>query len=316
MDPNKRLKLRDIRFEEFYNKSSSGTRPAGNSMSLEDIRQKIRSLRALERGATTQGEAEAAARAAAALLERYRLSEAEVEAAGAEPNEACILDDEPVYSYRRAEQWRMDLVNVLSDGYGVVMYRERKFGRRADKPKGRVQMGFDYKICLVGRPSDVLIVRYLYSWLSVEAVRLLPESPRYVELKVQLKETLRRLSVFGDAHVQRKGAKLKRLLQTHKLRDDYSWLLGFVRGIGDQVEKARAEVREGGSKTALVKLNERKDDAYRYLRACFPDVESYTDRKRKVHAEAYKSGRDRGQQQHLGDALSSGQKALPEASEG
>jgi hypothetical protein len=283
-------------------------------MSLEDIRQKIRSLKELERRAGTQGEAEAAARAAAALLEKYRLSEAEVEAAGAEPNEACTIDDEGVYSYRRAERWRVDLLNVVSDNYGVACYRETKFGARADKPKGRARIGFDYKMCLVGRPSDILIVRYLYSWLSVEAVRLVPVPPRYLEKRAEVDGIVRRLGAIDPRRAKREGAKLNRLLAALKLKYEYSWLLGFVRGIADQLKKARAEVGAAGSKTALVKLNERKQDALRHLRACFPDVESYSDRKRKVHMDSYKSGRDRGQQQHLGEALPSCQKALPQAS--
>lgn len=285
-------------------------------MSLEDIRQKIRSLRELERRASSQGEAEAAARAAAALLEKYRLSEAEVEAAGAEPTEACVLDGESLYSYRRAEQWRMDLANVISDGYGVACFRERHFGARDDKPKGRARIGFDYKLLLVGRPSDVLIVRYLYSWLSAEAVRLVPESPRVAEMRAKVEDTLRMAgALLGPKRVQRKRAKLNRIIKTLKLRHATSWLLGFVRGIDDQLKKARAEIRATGSKTALVKLNERKEDAFRYLRALFPDLESYGDRKRKVHMDSYKNGRDRGQQQHLGESLPGCQKALPRASE-
>lgn len=249
-------------------------------MSLEDVRQKIRSLRELERRATTQGEAEAAARAAAALLEKYRLSEAEVEAAGAEPNEACVVDEEPFYSYRRAERWKLDLIHVLVGHYGVVWYRERTMhGRRARGSRNRAS----YKICLVGRPSDVFIVRHFYAWLTAEAVRLVPEW-----------------------HPAR---------PTPRARLTRSWLLGFVRGIQDQLKSAHAEVHATGSKTALVKLNERLDDAKRYLRAFDPNMETIGDRVRKVHMEAYQKGRERGLEQHLGEALPSCQKALPRGSE-
>lgn len=125
---------------------------------LRSVLDKIAKLRALAAGATTQGEAEAAAGQAAALAAKYQIDEAQIEAASGERAEEIGEGDELWTSETRNEKWRSCLAAALAEDHGCAMIRTSWDGLTI------------YHIA--GRPSDVALVRYLFAWLHVEIARL------------------------------------------------------------------------------------------------------------------------------------------------
>jgi hypothetical protein len=135
-------------------------------MSTEEVIRKIAKLRALATSSNLH-EAEAAARAAATLAEKYRISEAEVEDASPTPTEQPTEADEPIDVVKRFVAWRCELALALSRRYGCALYWSLR-GLRA--PDGRMLKTRHLKI--VGRRSDCEIVRYMFAWLAVELARI------------------------------------------------------------------------------------------------------------------------------------------------
>lgn len=126
-------------------------------MSIESVIQKLRGLRALSQSSNRE-EAETAARLAAELIQKHRLDEAEVSfASGA--TEAINDESVPLDTFgRNRVLWRRDLAIVLAREHGCAVY--------STLHPASVEMK------LVGRPSDVAAVRYLYAWLSADITRL------------------------------------------------------------------------------------------------------------------------------------------------
>lgn len=131
---------------------------------LDAILGKVRKLRELAARSTSLAEATTAAAQADAIIQRYRLSEADVEAAGNAPTEAIDSPEEPLWSGgARTDTVAMRLSAVLANHYGCVSYRERtRVGGRTESVVLR----------LAGRASDVAIVRYMFAWLRSEIERL------------------------------------------------------------------------------------------------------------------------------------------------
>lgn len=134
-------------------------------MSSSNLDAVIRKIADLRRLATSDNlhEAEVAAAAAARLAEKHRISEAEIEASGAEPGERAIEDGAPLdESSGRTVLWRSQLALILAQHYGCQVIRTRSV-------EGGTKRIF-YRI--VGRPSDTTLVRYLYGWLSLDLARI------------------------------------------------------------------------------------------------------------------------------------------------
>lgn len=131
---------------------------------LKAILVKVRKLRDLAARSTSVAEAATAASQADAILQRYRLSEADAEVAGAQPTEAIGEAEEPLWSGgARTDTVAMRLAASLAGHYGCVAYRSRAYCMgRAESTSLRI----------VGRPSDVEIVRYMFAWLRAEIERL------------------------------------------------------------------------------------------------------------------------------------------------
>lgn len=126
-----------------------------------DILEKIRALRNLEQSSNLN-EAQAAARAAARLIEQHRIEEVELELAGEEPAEAVEIDPNRLFPCSRRQPWQGRLVQVLAKHHGCECWIESKWqdGQRQTCMR------------LVGRPSDTAIVRHLAAWLATELSRL------------------------------------------------------------------------------------------------------------------------------------------------
>ncbi len=199
---------------------------ATTTTSTERLLERARALRALRDGAATKGEAEAAAHALAALIEKHRLDEAEAEGqAGGVPAEEIVVDEiAPLLTYKRMSTetaWRFALLEALAEHHGVAVYRRADHYRRSDTGRRTVT----YALVLSGRASDIAIVRYMYAWLEADMDRL--------------------------------GNRERSNVRT-------SWLLGFAVGIRDQLKAGRREARVAANPAAIVHLDQRiaKADAH------------------------------------------------------
>ena len=193
---------------------------------IEAILSKVRKLRDLAARSTSVAEAATAAAQADAILQRHRLSEADVEASGAQPTEAIGEGEEPLWQGgRRSDTVAMRLSAVLSDHYGCVTYTRR------DIRGGRTE-SISFRI--VGRPSDVAIVRYMFAWLRAEIERL----------------------------AQREAGPVRP-----------SFRHGAVSGIKIALTAAaRATVKASGNGAAALVLASRSEEARRWLAAVDPDM--------------------------------------------
>lgn len=129
-------------------------------MDIQVVLRRVSALRNLAAKAGTIHEAETAAAKADALIQKYRLSEADVESAGAAPTEKPAAADPLHTSKTRTPMWLRLLAQDLAKHYGCFAW---------------TQMGGAYSawtLRIVGRPSDVEVVRYMFAWISTEIARL------------------------------------------------------------------------------------------------------------------------------------------------
>ena len=125
---------------------------------LQAVYAKIAKLRAL---ATSPNQHEAAAAAAKAeeLVQRYRVSEAEIGAAASAPSEGLVSG--PIADFgRQVPRWSRLLVNFLEQRYGCAGWRRYHLEQKR------------YTFLSVGRASDLSTLRYMFAWLSGEILRL------------------------------------------------------------------------------------------------------------------------------------------------
>ncbi len=187
---------------------------------MQDIIEKAKKLLALRDRAATQGEAEAAARALAKMLDKHRITMAEI-ATQKGDTETIVADTRtPLIEWRRAVSWRRALVKALCAHYGVASWRAKTF---VGFSRGR-RRRYKYAMHLCGRPSDVALVRYLFAWLSAELARI------------------------SDNVCSGRGHSFKN-----------SWMLGFVEGINQQLNAAREEVAKEMGESALALLDRQQE---------------------------------------------------------
>lgn len=130
-------------------------------MNIQSVLKKVSALRNLAAKAGTIHEAEAAAAQADALIQKHRLSEADVESASAEqPKEKPAEGDALVRTDTQIPRWRRSLAHVIASHYGCFMWTSGSRGTA------------HWAIRIVGRPSDVEVVRYMFAWISTEIDRL------------------------------------------------------------------------------------------------------------------------------------------------
>jgi hypothetical protein len=242
---------------------------------MNEVIEKARRLLQLRDRAATPGEAQAAARALAKMLDKHRISIAELEMRGDQDAEPMAVDErEPLLKYTRLPLWKKDLIHALCKHYGVACWRNGKV--QGYTLRGHRKVSYAMHLC--GRKSDMDMVRYMLAWLSTET------------------ENLSRQECEGLGSV------------SHN-----SWRRGFVKGIKKQLQMARDDVASTSSDAALV-LRKRRDDASDFLHKMVDltgkPKKSYH---RLYHdPDAHAAGVRRGQAQHLGDRLDSGlHRALP-----
>ena len=245
---------------------------------MNEVIEKARRLLQLRERAATPGEAQAAARALAKMLDKHRISIAELEMQGNREVEPLLADvDDPLICYNRLAAWKNRLIHVLCKHYGVACWRRGKIRGRAYD--GRRKMAYAMHLC--GRKSDMDMVRHMLAWLSTEV------------------ERLSRQECEGLGTV------------SHN-----SWRRGFVDGLDKQLRMARDDVAEHSSDAALV-LRKRLDDANDFLDRAIEDLKKGRKVYRRFwhDPEAHAAGKRRGESQHLGDKIDAGHcRALPSGS--
>jgi hypothetical protein len=137
-----------------------------NPMVTEKIVDKIKKLLRLAESADVN-EAANAAGAAQRLMEEHRIDQAmidigETDGDGMEPEEVREFGEEPLEASGRLAQWKCQLAVALSGVNACRCYLGKEYAGRKTKTK----------LCLVGRPSDVSTVRYLFEYLTSEVSRL------------------------------------------------------------------------------------------------------------------------------------------------
>jgi hypothetical protein len=234
-------------------------------MEIRNVIEQVQRLRYLAARSTSLNEAQAAAAAADRLLQKYRLDEADLEASGAAPTEAVGKDETPLDTFaRRVHKGRERLAAILAMHYGCIVLSAYRIGgaRRFD---------------IYGRPSDVVLLRWMYCWLCTEIDRL---------------------------SVVERGANAR-----------YAFWHGAVSGIKATLEasgKQAAVVHAAahGNSAAMV-LASRCDQAMTYARAMAPGKIGGGTASTVTPNDAMQRGYDAGTRLHLGAALPAGGRALP-----
>lgn len=150
--------------------------------SIENITKKVAGLLKLAERAGSPEEAQAAAAKAAALMERYGIERDIALATSNEKEEAPELYDSGLSfgdeTSRYAPQWKTSLAFALAKLHGCVSYTSREFVRDENGKRVRDK---DWRYmtkatqALVGRPSDVATVRYLFAYVVDQCNRLTEE---------------------------------------------------------------------------------------------------------------------------------------------
>jgi hypothetical protein len=130
---------------------------------IDEVIEKVRKLRKLA-GSDNVNEAAAAAAAADRLIQEHGLAEAQLEAEGQAEGEAPAEDATPGTTwYGQTVTWQLNLISGLARHYGCSSYLITVCN---ETEAGVYKHGRAYK--MIGRPSDVASVRYMYAWLVAE----------------------------------------------------------------------------------------------------------------------------------------------------
>ena len=231
------------------------------SKSISEVIEQIKKLQALSTSSNAN-EAAAAAAAANRLIDKYRVSQYDLESS-IQFEEPIIQDSDPLYQTGRITAWKSHLVYVLTKHYGVAYYNDVSF------PKDRKVSNYR----MVGKASDIQIVRYMFSWLSMECDRL--------------------------AAKEAKGSDMGRVYVA-------SYQEGFVAGVAKQLEISRQEIKKEASAAAMIKIDARyqlsKDEMYKLV----PSLKSVkSSSARQINGSAFAKGMEKGKSIHLGATLDS-----------
>ena len=232
------------------------------TVDTSSILEKVRKLLSLSQQSASANEAAAAAGQANKIMDKYRLSMADVELSQASPE--GIEDDmrEALYETGRIIPWKSALVSVLCHHYGVAHWIDHA----RTQEKGRKYSEFR----MAGRRSDMEMVRYMFTWLMAECLRLSD-----IEAK-------------GKGHVY-----------------VFSYCEGFVAGVQSQLASSREEAKQEAqiSSAALVKFDQRFAEAKDWMDKKHNLVYRTHTSYRRQDAQGYMSGKTRGENVHLGASL-------------
>lgn len=228
---------------------------------MSDISSVIDRVKKLLALTTSSNANEAAAAAAVAnkLIDQYRLAASELETSS-EDHEEVFEDSAPLYESGRITQWKSSLACHLAKHYGCAIYNAKGFRQNLFK--------------LVGRKSDIEIIRYMFSWLSIEIDRLSDQASK------------------GRGFNRSAGKVFSN-----------SFCSGAVVGISNQLETSRKEVAQTVSSVAMVRLNLRLEEAIDFMNDAHKLKKTNNNSKSYFDRGAYEAGKVRGQSIHLGVGL-------------
>ncbi len=240
---------------------------------LKAVIDRVAKLRALATS-SEQHEAEAAAAIAEKLIQTHRLSEADLGTTD-DPGEVLAEDPEGLFVFAtQLPTWQWFLCSGLGHLYGVAFWVDRC------KIKSDVYPYFKHghTLKMVGRASDIEILRYQYAFLVLEIDRLAQR--------------------FGDQNRFAKG-------QARTMMN--SFRLGAVNGVITAMRIANRETmkasKASGSGAAMVLAN-RRELAEQEKKRLHPHLVSRGGGGgMRVNGDAYAEGRTAGGSIHRGGAL-------------
>ncbi len=228
-------------------------------MEIDKVIAKVQRLLSLS-SSSNANEAAAAMNAANKLIDQYRLSEADLSSNHSDLD-PMMEDSDSIYETGRINPWKSTLVVVLAKHYGCAVFNNMTF------PNGRKVS--HYK--LVGRKSDIAIVRYFFAYLMAECQRLCE------------KEAHGKGKVFAN-----------------------SYCFGFVAGIKQQLLESRKEAEKEATGNAIVAINRREEESKNFMNQLYRLKQSKGSSQSQTDYRAYSQGLEQGKSIHLGHGLNSG----------
>lgn len=231
----------------------------------ESIVDRIRKLRVLANDPNSLEEATTAAKLVEQLIQKYQVDEAELIFQEGE-TETPKLDDEPVETFgKRQNVWKNVLSLQLAKLYNCTTVFQRKSG----------SLG----LYIIGRPSDIEIVKYNYAYLSLQITRLA--------------EKLQPDNLFRGAA---KGWR-------------NSFYLGAVDSILATMEQEKQVSREQATSNALVVIDRHYNETMALQKKLFPSASEHGFNSR-VDGNAYNVGYEAGKGLQSKPSLPGGPKLL------
>jgi hypothetical protein len=220
-------------------------------------------------------EAASAAAAAAILIDKFQLSEADLIIKGQQNAEPIEIIREALHESGRVMQWIKELTQVLCDHYGCTWYINTEFNpsKVFEKTQSKKRGTIKQFIC-VGRKSDFEIIKYFFTWL---------------------KETINDLIV---ANARGMGMEYSQ-----------NYGCGCVNGIRFQLANEHNKLKEEAARlnqsTAMVVLDKRAVEAEAFLRATIK-LGKAPSSKLGRNLDAFVQGTKRGKNIQLKTGLGSG----------
>ena len=212
-----------------------------DNATLSDVIAKVKKLQALAGGSKNTNEVQAATAAADKLMQEYRVTQAQLEAAG--ENVTDPMHSVKIHSGGRRTAWREVLLWALGSHYGCTWYMNHgRHRERHMEASGRVivreRRSLDYTI--VGRESDCVIFEYMFDWLC---------------------STIETLS--------------KKMTRGQGVGYSRAWFDGAAQGVQHTFEKLEQDRRQEASTcSAMVLLDSRLLEAEAHKKKMNPDLTS------------------------------------------
>jgi hypothetical protein len=207
---------------------------------LRRVLERVQKLRALK-GSPNVHEAATAAALADKLIQEHKLEEAELEAGSGERAERPDEAPDPLLQERRATTWKWRLACGLAAHYDVAVYRQGGWGSTEpglDAMAPPARDGMVSTLRMVGRPSDLAALRWMFAWLSTEIEQL------------AIRAVVGRGRRWGNA-----------------------FRIGAVSTVVTALAQSKAALTRGGSGTgASIILAQRREHADQRMRELHPDL--------------------------------------------
>ena len=230
-------------------------------MNRESIIEKIRKLRSLAGNNSSLEEATTATRLAEELLQKNQIAEAELEITMGSQEQ--VLEDQEALTDWKIKQtvWQNILLTHLCSAYnceGIIKHKNGCLGYFA-----------------IGRPSDLLVLKYQYAYMVLELTRL--------------------ASLLAPKTLARGSGKT-----WHK-----SFYLGAVRAIGDSLVKVKQEIKSTANSSALAVIDQHAQEALNLKNQLYPKSKTVM-MKSHYDREAWELGNRAGRNLETKTGLGSG----------